>query len=150
MRTTIRFYRVKDAYGCFSNFAPFPIELKGKTWPTSEHYFQGQKFAGTRWEEVIRSEPSPMMAARRGRSRKLPLRPDWEEVKEWVMREAVYAKFNQHPELQKVLLETGDALLVEHTANDHYWGDGGDGSGTNRLGEILMEVRKQLQSGDGL
>ncbi|EGK11034.1 NADAR family protein [Kroppenstedtia eburnea] len=145
MRRIIRFYRVKEAYGCFSNFAPFPIELKGKTWPTSEHYFQAQKFVGTRWEEVIRLENSPMTAARKGRSRALPLRPDWEDVKDRIMREAVVAKFTQHPDLGQVLLGTEDAVLVEHTANDRYWGDGGDGSGKNRLGEILMEVREQLR-----
>ena len=40
---------------------------------------------------------------------------------------------------------TGDAKLVERTANDSYWGDGGDGSGTNRLGQILMLVREELR-----
>jgi ribA/ribD-fused uncharacterized protein len=43
----IRFYSVGAEYGCFSNFSPHPIRLKGKTWPTSEHFFQAQKFAGT-------------------------------------------------------------------------------------------------------
>ena len=82
----IRFYRVEEAYGCFSNFAPYPIKLKGKEWPTSEHYFQAQKFAGTEHEEAIRLAKSPMIAARMGRSRKRPLRPDWEEVKDDIMR----------------------------------------------------------------
>ena len=36
--------------------------------------------------------------------------------------------------------------LVEHTTNDAYWGDGGDGSGTNMLGRILMEVRERLRA----
>lgn len=35
---TIRFYNVGDAYGEFSNFAPYTIRLKGKKWPTVEHY----------------------------------------------------------------------------------------------------------------
>jgi N-glycosidase YbiA len=142
---TIRFYNVSDPYGCFSNFAPYPIKLKGKVWPTSEHYFQAQKFAGTEHEEAIRREPSPMIAARMGRSRQRPLRHDWESVKDNVMREAVLAKFTQHPDLQEILLGTGDALLVEHTEKDRYWADGGDGSGKNRLGKILMEIRRQLR-----
>jgi hypothetical protein len=41
----------------------------------------------------------------------------------------------------------GDALLVEHTASDSYWGDGGDGSGKNRLGHILMCVRDSCAPG---
>jgi predicted NAD-dependent protein-ADP-ribosyltransferase YbiA (DUF1768 family) len=44
------------------------------------------------------------------------------------------------------LLATGDADLIEHTATDAYWGDGGDGSGRNMLGKILMEVRARLRA----
>ena len=86
-----------------------------------------------------------MIAKRLGRSHKQPLRKDWESVKDAVMREAVLAKFEQHEDLRAILLGTGDALLVEHTANDSYWGDGGDGSGLNRLGHILMQVRAELR-----
>src|SRR4051794_13335214 len=50
----IRFYSVGDDFGCFSNFSPHTITLKGKTWRTSEHYFQAQKFAGTPGEEEVR------------------------------------------------------------------------------------------------
>lgn len=145
MEPVIRFYAVGDEYGCFSNFSPHPIKLKGKTWPTSEHYFQAQKFAGTPDEEEVRQAKSPMVAARMGRSRKRPLRKDWEGVKDSIMHEAVLAKFTQHADLRETLLGTGEAKLVEHTENDAYWGDGGDGSGKNRLGQILMRVREDLR-----
>jgi ribA/ribD-fused uncharacterized protein len=61
------------------------------------------------------------------------------------MYDAVKAKFSQHEDLQLLLLSTGEAILIEHTENDDYWGDGGDGSGLNTLGKILMKIRKQLQ-----
>jgi ribA/ribD-fused uncharacterized protein len=61
------------------------------------------------------------------------------------MREAVEAKFRQHGDLQSLLLATGDAKLIEHTENDDFWGDGGDGSGRNELGRILMAVRARLR-----
>lgn len=143
----IRFYRTSDAFGEFSNFAAFPIRMGKRTYPTSEHYFQAQKFAGTDEEhaEAIRTTASPMIAARMGRDRNRKLRPDWESVKDFVMRDAVLAKFQQHEQLGQLLLSTGDATLIEHTANDAYWGDGGDGSGNNMLGRILMEVREQLR-----
>ena len=83
-----------------------------------------------------------MMAARMGRDRKRPLRRDWESVKDRIMRDAVLAKFTQHDELRLVLLDTGDAKIVEHTENDSYWGDG---SGKNMLGIILMETRETLR-----
>ena len=107
-----------------------------------------QKFAGTPDEEAVRQAKSPMIAARMGRSRKRPLRKDWESVKDSIMHEAVLAKFTQHADLRETLLGTGDAVIVEHTANDAYWGDGGDGSGRNRLGQILMQVREELRYGD--
>ena len=141
----ISFYRVGELYGEFSNFSPHPFHLGGKEWPTSEHYFQAQKFAETEHEELIRREKSPMVAARKGRSRERPLRKDWEAVKDDIMRSALQAKFSQHPALASLLLKTGDAELIEHTSNDSYWGDGGDGSGRNRLGELLMELRTQLR-----
>lgn len=61
------------------------------------------------------------------------------------MYEAVYAKFTQHDELKKLLLSTGYAILIEHTPHDKYWGGGGDGSGKNKLGKILMKVRNELR-----
>src|SRR3954464_11526615 len=134
----INFYSVSGEYGSFSNFSPHPIVLKGKTWPTSEHYFQAQKFSDTPDEEEVRPAKSPMIAARMGRSRKRPLRPDWEAAKDRIMHEAVLAKFAQHAELRETLLGTGDAKLVEHTENDAYWGDGGDGTGRNVAGQVLM------------
>jgi len=141
----ILFYRVREPYGDFSNFSPHPVELRGRVWPTSEHYFQAQKFAGTEHEEAVRSAKSPMIAARMGRSRERPLRSDWETVKDDIMREALRAKFAQHASLRSLLLSTGDADLVEHTTNDRYWADGGDGSGKNRLGQLLMELRSELR-----
>ena len=142
----ILFYRVSEPYGEFSNFSPYPIKVDGKRWPTSEHFFQAQKFAGSEYGEKIRQANSPMIAARLGRSRKEPLRRDWEAVKDNVMRQALRAKFTQHPELKALLLNTGDAVLVEHTANDRYWADSGDGTGKNRLGQLLMELREQLRN----
>src|SRR5437773_8870938 len=103
----IKFYSTKAEYGFFSNFAAYPIELKAKVWPTSEHYFQAQKFAGTEHEQAIRLAKSPMVAVRMGRSRALPLRADWESVKDSIMREAVRAKFTQHTALNSLLMHTG-------------------------------------------
>ncbi len=140
----IHFYSVNAEYGELSNFAPYPITLKGKRWPTSEHYFQAQKFANASDQEEIRRVSSPMIAARMGRDRKRKLRRDWESVKLGVMREAVEAKFRRHDDLRVLLLSTGEARLVEHTENDAFWGDGGDGSGRNELGRVLMAVRKRL------
>lgn len=92
--TIINFYSTSDDYGDFSNFAAWPIKVDGKTWPTSEHYFQAQKFLDEKYREEIRRVSSPMVAARMGRDRSKPLRKNWESVKEQVMRKALRAKSN--------------------------------------------------------
>jgi ribA/ribD-fused uncharacterized protein len=146
MADPIRFYRVQETFGEFSNFSPHPVRLKNQIWPTAEHYFQAQKFPNTEHEAEIRCATSPMIAARLGRARSKPLRPDWEQVKEHIMRAALGAKFTQHLALRELLLSTGNRPIIEHTRNDRYWGDGGDGTGRNRLGILLMELRAALAS----
>ncbi|WP_379138316.1 NADAR family protein [Paenibacillus sp. sgz500958] len=138
------FYETNKPYGCFSNFAKYPIEVEGKLWPTSEHYFQAAKFAGTPHEEELRLVEKPMDVARMGRERSRPLRADWEQIKDDVMRKAVGAKVEQYPHIKSILLSTGSCSLIEHTSNDSYWADGGDGTGKNMLGVILMEIRSSL------
>lgn len=142
----IYFYSTTDKYGCFSNFSKHGFLLEGKFWKTSEHYFQAQKFPGTEHEEQLRLAKTPKDVATMGRDRKRPLRTDWEEVKDDVMRKAVIKKFETHKDIRELLLSTGDEELVENTRDDYYWGCGTDGSGKNMLGKILMEVREKLRS----
>lgn len=145
----IRFHLKRDEHGYLSNFFPLPrpILIDGEAWPTSEHYYQAQKFVTTdpAHAEAIRTTRNPFDAWRMGNDPAHARRADWESVKDDVMRVALRAKFEQHPELAKSLLGTGDARLVEHTPKDRYWGDAGDGSGLNRLGALLMELREELR-----
>ena len=43
-------------------------------------------------------------------------------------------------------MSTGEREIVEFHERDKYWGNGGDGSGKNRLGVLLMEVREELRN----
>ena len=109
-------------------------------------FYQAQKFPDTEYEEAIRQAKSPAKAKAMGRSRKYRLRRDWESVKDGIMREAVLAKFLQHADLRAILLSTGDAVLVENSPTDDYWGCGAHGGGRNKLGRILMSVREELRA----
>lgn len=142
----IMFYRISEPYGCFSNFAHYGFNLDGLFWKTSEHYFQAQKFIGTNHVAEIYNLDTPLKAAQYGRRRDIQLRSDWELVKNDVMRTAVLAKFSQNQEIKDVLLSTGEALLVENTTEDYYWGCGTNGNGENWLGRILMETRDILRA----
>jgi GTP cyclohydrolase II len=142
----VRFYHSDQPWGELSNFSRHAVFLGGRIWPTVEHFYQAQKFSGSPHEETVRCSATPMLAKLRAAELSPEHRhSDWPAVKEGVMLEGLRAKFHQHPDLRGRLLRTGDQLLVEHTANDAYWGDAGDGSGQNRLGVLLMQVREELR-----
>ncbi|MCU1730767.1 MULTISPECIES: NADAR family protein [unclassified Pseudomonas] len=140
----ILFYETDKPYGCFSNFSRHPITLDGILWPTTEHYFQACKFTEQVDIDAVREAKTPFLAAQIGRERHRSFRSDWDQARDPVMLEALRAKFTQHADLRETLLGTGDAELVEHTKNDRYWADGGDGSGKNMLGKLLEQVRAEL------
>ena len=142
----IKFYHQYNPYYEFTNFSQYPIQLDGKQWPTTEHYFQAQKFIGTPYEEAIRKQPNARGAFDMSRNPSVShwRRGDWDRVKDDIMLKCLRAKFTQHKDLRKKLLDTGERSLIEHTSNDSYWGDGGDGSGQNKLGRLLMRVRKEI------
>ncbi len=142
----IEFYHEWEPdYGFLSNFAAAPILLDGALWPTTEHYYQAQKFLDPTWRERIRQAATPGVAKDLSWSSGAPVRSDWNDVRDAAMLIALRAKFSQHADLRARLFATGDAYLAEHTTNDRYWGDGGDGSGVNRLGQMLMQVREELR-----
>ncbi|KAI9590969.1 GTP cyclohydrolase II [Syncephalis fuscata] len=143
---TINFYNRGEPYYEFTNFYSSDIKIDDKHWPTTEHYFQAQKFKiNSPVFNRIQNAPFARAAFSIARSYDYLKRWDWEEKKENIMLTALRAKFQQNPILLRKLLATGNRRLVEHTYNDKYWGDGGNGSGRNRLGELLMFVRKELQ-----
>lgn len=145
----IRFYSTTGDYGCFSNFSRHPVKISGKTYATTEAYFQSQKFAGVNpaYENKVAKEKSPKVAAAMGRDRSVKIRRDWDSVKDSVMLVALHAKAKQHPSVAKTLLDTGDEEIIEDTTNDYYWGCGSDGSGKNMLGRLWMRVRNELRQG---
>jgi GTP cyclohydrolase II len=146
LNSIIRFYHSDQPWGQLSNFSRHAVFLRGKVWPTLEHFYQGQKFVGRSHEEMIRRCQTPMLAKITATNLSAEhRREDWDSLKEMVMLEGLRAKFEQHPDLRERLVGSGARLLVEHTMNDSYWGDGGDGGGENRLGNLLMQVRTELR-----
>ncbi|WP_298296940.1 NADAR family protein [uncultured Litoreibacter sp.] len=142
---TIYFYAQTDAYSEFSNFAPYGVAMDGVWWPTVEHYFQAQKFGDSGYAEKIRKANKPKDAKALGMTRALPVRPDWEDIKDAIMLDAVEVKFRTHEVPRDLLLGTGNQQIVENAPMDAYWGCGPDGQGLNKLGKILMVVRDRLR-----
>jgi N-glycosidase YbiA len=137
----IKFYRLKDPFGCFSNFSKHPITVDGIVFKTTEHYFQAHKFLDVKNRQDVVNAPTPREAANIGRDRNRPLRKDWEVVKNGIMYDALVLKVTQHPEILELLIGTGDAQIIEDSPVDSYWGCGADGKGLNMLGKCWMKVR---------
>jgi N-glycosidase YbiA len=158
MKKVIYFYSSNREYFEFSNFSEHPIVINGKEYPTNEHYFQSMKFLPTEmvflkeynvyipYQEIIRYAKTPKEAKRLGSNRNFKIHPNWDTMRIEVMRECVRAKFQQHPSLRELLLSTGDAILVEDSPTDYFWGCGKNRTGKNMLGKILMEVRGELRN----
>lgn len=144
---TIYFYSaLEKPYGCFSNFSRHGVKIDGVYYKTNEHYFQAMKFIGSQKDmDDVRRAATPKQAASIGRDRSRPLRPDWEAVKDDIMRRGVLKKFETHADIRELLLATGDEDIVENAPGDRYWGTGPDGTGKNMLGKILMETRAILR-----
>jgi N-glycosidase YbiA len=145
---TIYFYKADQPYGCFSNFSQHPIYLDGEYWPTVEHYYQSRKFVGTKFAGLIvkiQLAATPEEAAAIGRHPNYSPHPHWCDQKCGVMYAAVQQKFLTHRDVQLVLLHTGNQEIIEDSPVDYFWGCGGDRSGINHLGKILMRIRAELQ-----
>ena len=110
--------------------------------------------------EKIALEPEPEKQKALGRKVKGFDNKVWNAKREKIVENGNWWKFTQSKEgdLRKMLLETGDRLLVEASPYDRIWGVGygaanaeanrGDWGG-NLLGKALMRVRDRLQAEEG-
>lgn len=129
-------------FAFLSNFYPAPINTDGMSFKSSEAAYQAQKCLNT-MDKFQFCNLEPRDAKKLGR--KVQLRPDWEDIKDEVMSHILSLKFRQNPNLGNLLIATGDAELIEGNHwQDTYWGVC-DGVGENRLGKLLMQVRRELR-----
>jgi N-glycosidase YbiA len=140
---TIKFYKTREPYGCFSNYYKSRFFVFGRWWNWSEAPYQAAK---TNIEsEIVQIHQAIKANDTRLLGQQVTIRPDWDEVKYEIMKEVCKAKFLQCHDLRKILMDTGDEELIEDSKVDYYWGCGADGSGKNMLGKVLMELREELK-----
>lgn len=155
MNGTVIIGKVKDDGGCWGNMAPYPIEYNGKRWLTSEALFQALRFDDGEIQEHIRSEKSPIgakMKAKKNKDKMVVVPMSEADLDH--MRLVLRLKIEQHPELRQMLLNTGDALIVEDCTRRQrgsglFWGAAlidGEWVGSNWLGRLWMELRAELSS----
>lgn len=132
------------AYKELDNRYPVNFTQDGKVWPSVEHYYQAMKFPTLpEFQEEIRKAPTALAAQKLGKSKdpRYPIRADWKEQREGIMRKAIVAKFDQNRILHDLLIKTYPHPLIFADSNDAYWGYGRTKMGQNQLGRMLMVYR---------
>lgn len=132
-----------NQYFCLSIYSDHPVTFQGKRWPSVSHYYNAMKFEGARIEEKIRSIKDPEEVPYFAYQHKEGVQKGWPDKREAVMLQALRLKFEQHPELVDVLLNTHPLKIHFHSEEDSLYGDGGDSSGQNKLGSLLEALRNQ-------
>lgn len=157
----IRFYGVRGPHGFLSNFHPAIFKIGDIAYASVEHAYQSFKATTEEDRDKILSAETAGIAKRWGRQ--IECRADWDQdvgtpllrqmftddkgcfcqkTKDFYMLQALIAKFTQRPELRRRLLATDNEELIEASPRDFYWGSGSNGTGQNKLGRMLMHVRR--------
>lgn len=155
----IAFTKVNLPYGWLGNMSAEAVVYHGKRYRTAEALFQCMRFEGhPSIQEAIRDCPSPMSAKMVAKKHRHLIEDSvahlWEEDVER-MRLCIRLKLEQHPALKRMLLATGELLLVEDVGRRRgisalFWGAYWDADkkawvGKNTLGRCWMECRTNLK-----
>jgi N-glycosidase YbiA len=132
----------RGEYYWLSNFFPAEVDLDGVKYRSVEHAYAASKTLDRPAREKVRVVATPVTAKHIGK--RLPIRPDWEDVKLQVMNDLLHQKFAPGSELAAKLLATRNAHIEEANRwGDRFWGTF-KGEGANHLGRLLMQVRAEL------
>lgn len=140
-------------YRFLSNFYEIPngyIVYEGVAQPTVEHAYQAAKTHDRDVKLAVAQIKSPGTVKRLGQQ--FILRPDWEDVKIFVMYELLCLKFDTYgPPINSATIETQQLLdthphdLMEgNNWGDEFWGVTQNG-GQNWLGRLLQLRRDELR-----
>lgn len=120
---------------------PCALLIDGVSYRSVEHYYQSMKTISEDKRKWIRESATGYEAKNRARSlnkgEKFTKTPG---EKAATMRRAFFAKFLQNKDLAQKLVDTGDAVLLEASPDDLFWGEKGE----NWIGKVVMEVRAHL------
>lgn len=134
----------------------FPVDVtdrKGNTYQSVEHAFQAAKIdysadpdldseEEVKFLQSINTANSAREAKRIGGGLEIDVEA-WDADKVDIMEDLLRRKFDQRPDLARLLLLTeGNSIVMKY--RDTFWGDGGDGSGENHQGRLLEKIRGEM------
>lgn len=157
----LKFFGAYGEYGWLSNFYKCKIIYDKKEFCCSEQIFMYVKANFFNDSEMIKEiyenkDKHPNFYKSLGRKIKNYDEQKWNSVRYEVMLDCLRAKFNSNVHLKKKLLATKQLKLVEASPYDIIWGIGlsaddpksnneSEWKGRNLLGQVLMEIRTQLE-----
>jgi ribA/ribD-fused uncharacterized protein len=118
---------LRPGHAAFSQWWPAPFEVAGTTYPTAEHFMMAEKariFEDDETRSEILRAPSPAAAKALGRKVRGFDEARWAAARFDVVVHGNLEKFGAHDDLRRILLSTGDAILVEASPTDRIWGIG--------------------------
>lgn len=136
---------VESRWHYLSPFSAHEVEIDGVTYKTAEHAYQALRMVSEAQAEV-RIATSPLEAWRIAQRLKKENMLDEGIDKDELMEKIFRAKLLQHPDIEEILLESGDRELLKIYDTDYYWGTGADGSGQNKMGKLWMKLRNELRT----
>lgn len=141
----IHFYRASGKYGFLSNLYKKEIVFDNIKFKTPEHAYQFGKFRDQETRDWAMESPKPHLIAILSHGLFVwDIVSNWSQIKVKRMHDVLRIKF-QDPELREKLLDTKDAVLIEDSKTDAFWGIGKHGKGKNQLGKLLMKIRKEIR-----
>lgn len=141
-----------------SNYGKYPVNHDGHMFPTAEHafvYYKCVEAGDMGAAKRVFQKPEPYQAKSIGAKLRINI-AEWDRKKNDILKKVLVSKFSAGSEAAKALLETGNKTLGE-AGLDRYYGTGipitRNNSldkkawiGTNVLGNMLMDIRTELQT----
>lgn len=151
MQKEIKFCTPSGPYWFLSPLALFPIKMnvdgQDFIFPSVEHYYQAMKFYASdpRFNTILQlKNPDDARLLTKTPEYKVNRRENFDNDKFDIMERGLRAKFAQNRDAAELLKSTGNAILIKSCPVCYKCGFG-IGSGTNRIGKIMMDIRENLQ-----
>lgn len=156
----IGFHNPEEEYGFLSNWFLSDFRLDNISFTSMEQFMMYRKALCFHDQAIAKQILATSDVARIKELGRLVSRYDdrtWCGIRQIIVYEGLLAKFSQNTDLQKHLLDTGNALLAECAVRDRIWGIGlsmtdpkrlepAQWKGQNLLGYALMMARERIRN----
>lgn len=129
-----------------SNFYASPLHLEGHLFKSAEHAYQHKKAVFHRqWGLATQIKSAKDAGYAKRLAKGIVETSTWQNSKIEIMRNILTAKAKQSHVFVKTLRLTSEKRLLHNVETDSFWGCGEDLRGSNNLGVLLEEIRRNLK-----